>query len=206
MGNSTRPKEKIEAMKKYKRAQFLYNLVLYSLTTLITFLFVSYPFWLPSAKHFFFVSLPENLSCFFDAKCFFILGNIIVSILVGESRLATQSSKLSTASDVYDEYVVRSKSFREVKSEAIGDDQREGGCVKGLNLEEKRIENEIYKEEKIMMACEIARDEKVVKRMKKVNIRRTKVDDLTKIPMEELNKRVEAFIERVNRQRSLENY
>ncbi|XP_073130796.1 uncharacterized protein [Henckelia pumila] len=193
----------IEAMKSYKRAQFLYNLVLYSLTTLITFLFVSYPFWLPFTNHFFLVSLPETLSSFFDAKCFFVLGNIIVFILVRESKVAstTRSSKF-ISTDVYDEYVVRSKSFREViKSETIGDiDQR-------LNIDQEiRIENDRNKEEKFMRVCEITKDEKIVKRMRKVNVGGTKVEDLTKIPKEELNKRVEAFIERVNRQRSLENY
>ncbi|KZV31797.1 hypothetical protein F511_28439 [Dorcoceras hygrometricum] len=182
-------------MKKYKRARFLYNLFLYSLTTLITFLFVSYPFWLPSTKHFLLVSVPDNLSGFFDVKCFFVLGNIIVFILVGESRLATaRSSNLSTASvDVYDEYVVRSKSFREIKPEITGDGQREGGFVKGLvHLEEKSIGTDKNKEE-------ITRNQKVV------TVRRMrKVEDLTSMPMDELNERVEAFIERVNRQRSLE--
>ncbi|KZV31796.1 hypothetical protein F511_28438 [Dorcoceras hygrometricum] len=195
MENSMKPKEKIEAMKKYKKARFLYNLFLYSLTTLITFLFVSYPFWLPSTKHFLLVSVPDNLSGFFDAKCFFVLGNIIVFILVGESRLATaRSSNLSTASvDVYDEYVVRSKSFREIKPEITGDGQREGGFVKGLvHLEEKSIGTDKNKEE-------ITRNQKVV------TVRRMrKVEDLTSMPMDELNERVEAFIERVNRQRSLE--
>ncbi|KZV24445.1 hypothetical protein F511_25470 [Dorcoceras hygrometricum] len=195
MENSMKPKEKIEAMKKYKRARFLYNLFLYSLTTLITFLFVSYPFWLPSTKHFLLVSVPDYLSGFFDAKCFFVLGNMIVFILVGESRLATaRSSNLSTASvDVYDEYVVRSKSFREIKPEITGDGQREGGFVKGLvHLEEKSIGTDKNKEE-------ITRNQKVV------TVRRMrKVEDLTSMPMDELNERVEAFIERVNRQRSLE--
>lgn len=109
--------EKAQAMKNYKRAKFVYNFALYSLTSLITCFFFSYSFWFPSMMHFL-SSLPYDLSLFLDAKCFFIVGNLIVFFLIGEFKLQ-RSSYSSSSSDIYDEYIERRRTNYIVNSKEI---------------------------------------------------------------------------------------
>ncbi|KAL1550480.1 golgin subfamily A member 6-like protein 1 [Salvia divinorum] len=100
--------QKIQTMKSYKRAKIVYNLVLYTLTSIITCFFFSSPFWFPSiSTHFVFSSiLDKAMFCFINPKCFFVVGNLIVLILVGESKL----KQSSPSPDMYEEYVARSRS------------------------------------------------------------------------------------------------
>lgn len=64
-------------------------------------------------RHFFFDFLPNIYSFFFSPKFLFVMGNIIVIILVGESKLrATGSSCSSPANEIYDEYLERSRSLK----------------------------------------------------------------------------------------------
>ncbi|KAI3456347.1 hypothetical protein Pfo_013010 [Paulownia fortunei] len=208
--------EKIQAMKNYKRAQFLYNFILYSLTSLITCLFFSYPFWLPSMKHLLF-SLPNNISFIFNAKCFFIVANLIIFILMGESKLA-RSSYSSPASDIYDEYVARSRSCPKVNSDVVVEEDRfmqsmnfeekKHGNIKNVCDEEKKKEMRVCKskhhkqKKKEMRVCrsEVWGESEILKR-EKTNWEK---ENQLYIPREELNKRVEAFIARVSKQRLLE--
>ncbi|KAG8365853.1 hypothetical protein BUALT_Bualt17G0015100 [Buddleja alternifolia] len=210
--------EKFQAMKNYKRAHFLYNFVLYSLTSLITCLFFSYPFWFPSVKHFLF-SLPNNISLFFNAKCLFIVGNLIVFILIGESKL-TQSSTKSPTSDIYDEYVARSRS--NARKVNLNKEQEEESPKQSLKIVEKKHVNEgkIYHEEKkkeMRLSKSMHHHEEKKKGLrtsksevwsKREIVKREKTkgekEEELYVPREELNKRVEAFIARVNKQRLLE--
>ncbi|KAI3467749.1 hypothetical protein Pfo_024412 [Paulownia fortunei] len=191
--------EKIQAMKNYKRAKFLCIFTLYSLISLITCFFFSYPFWFPSMKHFLSL-LPNNTSFFLNAKCFFIAGNLIVFILIGESKLK-RSSRSSSASDIYDEYVARSRrSYDTVNPKEIN------GSMKSLNIEEKSHGNKekIYHEEKKkeMRVCksEVWNKSEIVRRERT----KGKQEEQLYVPREELTQRVEAFIARVNKQRLLE--
>ncbi|XP_047961579.1 golgin subfamily A member 6-like protein 1 [Salvia hispanica] len=99
--------QKIQAMKSYKRAKIVYNLVLYTLTSIITCFFFSSPFWFPSiSTQLIFSSIVDKLMLCFNAKCFFVVGNLIVFILIVESKLKQSSS----STDIYEEYVARSRS------------------------------------------------------------------------------------------------
>ncbi|KAL0385320.1 UNVERIFIED_CONTAM: hypothetical protein Sradi_2926300 [Sesamum radiatum] len=203
------------AVKNYKRAKFLYNLVLYSLTSLITCVFVSYPFWSLFMKYSL-SSLPNDISFLLNDKSFFVVGNLIVFILVGESRLKRQLCS-SPAPDIYDEYVAISRScyHKVIKPEEAD------GSMQTLNIEEKKhgnVEEKICNEDKKkeMRVCksrmhheEKKKEMRVCKSegeivIKKGKSKGKKEDEELYIPRDELNKRVEAFIARVNKQRLLE--
>ncbi|KAF9606840.1 hypothetical protein IFM89_029297 [Coptis chinensis] len=103
-------------MNKYKKrsTQFLKDLILYCSTALICSILCLSPFWLPSLyasiKAFLFVSVPNFGVLFINPKCLFIVSNVIVIFLIGESKFL--SSKSSPATEIYDEYVKRSSSLR----------------------------------------------------------------------------------------------
>lgn len=95
---------KIQAINKFKRKQLLNNLFLYSLTALITSFFCSSPFFcypplFSCMKAFLFVSLPQISSPFFISKFSFIVCNLIIVFLVGESKVFTCDSP--SASNIY---------------------------------------------------------------------------------------------------------
>ncbi|TXG54405.1 hypothetical protein EZV62_019661 [Acer yangbiense] len=94
-------------MKKYSQKQrVVENFFIYSLTALAFSLILSSPFWFPSMKAFLFVSLPKAGFVLLSPKVLFIVGNLIVVVLVGESRFF--APKPSPASNVYyDEYISR---------------------------------------------------------------------------------------------------
>lgn len=123
-------------------------------------------------KVFLFVSLPKIRSVFLSYKFMFIVGNLIVGVLIGESKIFS-----SDPSSACDEYINMSRSLQspstiEVKAEGTT-------TVK-------------YVEENVM------------KRTGEEN------DDLDgnndfALPAEELSKRADDFIARVNKQRQLED-
>ncbi|KAL0442837.1 UNVERIFIED_CONTAM: hypothetical protein Slati_2006400 [Sesamum latifolium] len=170
-------------------------------------------------KHILF-SFRNYISLCCNAKCFFIVGNLIVLVLVRESR-AAKSSRPSPASDTYDEYVARSESLSKVNSDVLVEKKEEDGDVQGVNIEEKshgnvkdasdeekkremRVCKTMHHEEKKrgMRACksEVWGESEIVK-WKEANGEK---EDQLVLPREELNKRVEAFIARVNKQRLFE--
>ncbi|CAB4280473.1 unnamed protein product [Prunus armeniaca] len=99
---------KFQAMHKHNKRhhhQPFNNLFLYTLTALTCSLFCFSPLWLPSLtssmKAFVFVSVPKISSLFLSSKFVFILGNLIVVALVGESKIF---STVSSASNIVDQY------------------------------------------------------------------------------------------------------
>ncbi|GFQ01799.1 hypothetical protein PHJA_002323800 [Phtheirospermum japonicum] len=214
---SIKAKKVDQAMKNYKRAQiFLYNFILYSLTSLIIFFFFSYQFSFPLKNLLF--SLPKtNINYLFsvDAKCLFIVANLIIFILVRESKVA-RSSNSSPVSDIYDEYIARSQinsikvNSNFVAKEKEEEEKRHGIIINNVYDEEKK------KEMRVCNSMRYSKQEKKGLRMSKSEVwgesEIMKMEKMTKggkesqvcIPKEELNKRVEAFIARVNKQRLLE--
>ncbi|KAL0398673.1 UNVERIFIED_CONTAM: hypothetical protein Sradi_2210600 [Sesamum radiatum] len=207
--------KKVHPMKAYMKGD---NFVLYSLTSFVTCLFFSYSFWFPAMKHILFL-FRNYISLCCNAKCFFIVGNLIVLVLVRESR-AAKSSRPSPASDTYDEYVARSGSLSKVNSDILVE-KKEDGAVQSVNIEEKshgnvrdasdekkrremRVSKTMHHEDKKrgMRACksEVWGESEVVK-WKEANGEK---EDQLLLPQDELNKRVEAFIARVNKQRLFE--
>ncbi|KAK1359583.1 hypothetical protein POM88_044057 [Heracleum sosnowskyi] len=85
--------QKIHAINKYRKQQFISNVLVYTLTTMACSLLVFSPFWYPPLRAtvnvFLSVSLPKVLSLFLSAKVVFIVGNLIVIFLVGEFKIYT---------------------------------------------------------------------------------------------------------------------
>ncbi|XP_059635996.1 uncharacterized protein LOC132278205 [Cornus florida] len=212
--------EKLQAMKNYKKDQFVNKLILHFFTALICTLFCTYPFWFPQVKilinDFVFVSIPNFKSFLFNPKCLFIVGNAIVVILVVESKLASGSHS-SSATNIYDEYVERSQSLqgaaskhkenKEERKEDIGLTQESSSST--VNKIEEEVKAVVYIEEEKRetggkkdadndSAAADDNDHKEEVEEEKFE------EEEPGLPTEELNKRVEEFIAKVNRQRRLE--
>nr|CAD1820147.1 unnamed protein product [Ananas comosus var. bracteatus] len=77
--------EKLLAMKRYAKKQLLVSsLVQYSLQASVLGLFLSSPSWLPRL----YCTAKLLLSATMGPKCLFILSNIIIIFLVGESKIS----------------------------------------------------------------------------------------------------------------------
>ncbi|KAG2702783.1 hypothetical protein I3760_06G106700 [Carya illinoinensis] len=220
--------EKLRAMNSYEKSQFLYSFILHALIVLTCSLLFPYCYWFPSLccamKHFLFTTLP-NISAFFvKPKCLFIVVNVIVVFLVGESKLFDANS--SPASDLYDEYVERSHSLRgqystspERKVESSSENH--DGCIKHSlsthdqdyysNLPEEKEERKL---EMILIenSMNMIEGKVVIKDQEEGEDQKDQVkaevegDDEEEmgLPAEELNKRADEFIARFNKQMRLE--
>ncbi|XP_075660054.1 uncharacterized protein LOC142629888 [Castanea sativa] len=222
--------EKLRAMNSYNKSQFLFNLILHALVAITCSLLCSYPNWFPSlrysVKHFLFTSLPNISSFLVNPKCVFIVFNVIVVFLVGESKLV--NSKASPANEIYDEYVERSQSLRErshstleeikertveTNSDTHEEYNKRDQSLKGdstllekkeerkleMNLEEdkvNRIETKEVKKEEVKEVVEVEDDDDAGDD--------GEAEEEAGLPAEELNKKAEEFIARVNKQMRLE--
>ncbi|KAJ8759223.1 hypothetical protein K2173_006683 [Erythroxylum novogranatense] len=155
------------------------------------------------------------LSSFFCPKWLFIVVNVIVVYLVGESKLlGSPTYSCSSSAEIYEEYVERSKSFRRssvssrpqtteqsklelnlVENRPVFVDEKEEGILlpaedKHQVPEEEQEEEEKEKDREVEEDCE-EQEEKVG-------------EEEIGLPADELNKRVEEFIARINKQRWLE--
>ncbi|XP_078167025.1 uncharacterized protein LOC144561803 [Carex rostrata] len=127
--------EKILAMNKYKRGTQEQNLlsrgihipfptiVKYALTTLTLLIFASSPVWVPEILY---ASLPNMMPFLLGPKFLFIVCNLIVVILVSESKL----SQVPSARDMYEEKLRNNLSYIMPRSSAAkpslgGDEARE---------------------------------------------------------------------------------
>ncbi|XP_010251332.1 PREDICTED: uncharacterized protein LOC104593268 [Nelumbo nucifera] len=193
--------EKLQAMNKYKRDQLLNKFILYFFTASICALFCSSPLWFPSLcssmRLLLFVHLPKIGSFIFHPKYLFIICNLIIAILVGESKL-TGSHSSSAISDTYDVYVRRNQSLRRCSiteeqkpdtpliEEGVkrgGEDGKGEGEEDDRNIESDENLDEEEEEEEEAAAAEEESDE---------------------MPAEEFKRMVDDFIAKVNKQRWLE--
>lgn len=102
--------EKIRAMNNYKRSHFMQGLFqYYCVTALSLTLLISKSAWFHSlascVNAFFLVTLPDIGSYVIQPKIMFVVCNVIVIILVGESKCASCPNPTSQSCDMYDEYV-----------------------------------------------------------------------------------------------------
>ncbi|KAG6653866.1 hypothetical protein I3843_05G097000 [Carya illinoinensis] len=233
--------EKLRAMNSYKKNQFLYNLILHSLISLSCSLLFSYPYWFPSLcctmKHFLSTSLPNLSAVFVNPKCLFVVVNVIVVFLVGESKLVASNS--SPVGDLYDEYFERSQNlrrqkystFQEIRKVEKNSETQDAGyniidqdaCLREEESnrpdekEEKKLEMNLIEDSSASSTTRIEgkevikeKEKEVVKveEEKEVNVKAE--DDVedeeeeTGLPAEELNRRADEFIARVNRQMWIE--
>lgn len=169
--------KKLQANKNYEKGCFFVcNLVIvYALTGLACSLFWSYPFWFSSVSccmtQVLFIRLLYIWSSFSNnPKWLFVVVNVIIVVLVGESNfLGSKSSSLSAVDQYYDKYVERSKR------------------LSGLDSNYNTVQ-----------------EKKEVKMDKKDQEEEEEDEEEVGLPAQELNKRVEEFIARVNKQRWLE--
>ena len=196
--------KKIHAMKRYKRRQFLDNLYFYSLIALTCSLFCCVSLCLPYlsslVRAFFCVNISGLIPFLLSSKLLFIIGNLIIFVLIVNSRILSCSS--SSATDVYyDEYiqncqkkpqiptpvVIKAEKFEKHVEEKV--DMR---VEDGLNSVDSKCKGWVKE------ATEEAWPDK-----EEDNI--DEGDELSLVSSsDDLNKRAEDFIARVNRQRRLE--
>ncbi|CAL4959682.1 unnamed protein product [Urochloa decumbens] len=109
--------EKFRAMNKFtksRRQQQLLSLSMYLVATFVLCLLLTSPAWFPSLcsvlRIFFLTTVPDLVTAFlFSPKCLFVVGNLIVAFLVGESRLAPRKNddQPSLVNEIHEEHVKR---------------------------------------------------------------------------------------------------
>ncbi|KAL5552657.1 hypothetical protein UlMin_040058 [Ulmus minor] len=197
--------QKLQAIENYKKSQFFHSLVFHSLVAITCSLVVSYPFWFStlasSMNYFVKIYLPNIWCSFLSPKCLFIVFNVIVAFLVGESKLLGSQSS-SPAVDIYSEYIERERSLRE--------SQKYNSITTTLQDEKKEEMNMVEDKEVVFEVKEELEEEEEFKEVENNNEEKEKEEEEEEeeesvgLPAEELNKRAEAFIARVNNQRWLE--
>ncbi|GMN56595.1 hypothetical protein TIFTF001_025711 [Ficus carica] len=189
--------EKMKAIKEYKRNQLLKNLFLYSMTGLAC-VFYSTPFWLPtvssSMEVLFFVYLPKLKSIFFSSKFVFILGNLIIVALIGESKILSSNSTTSpTSSEAYfEEYMTRKRNLQKFSSSAPNQE-----------IIVKKEKYNIVEETKKVCTFEVKPKLESKSRVYPTVFKNLGHKD-DHLPTEDLKKRADDFIARVNKQRIFE--
>ncbi|KAM1209466.1 hypothetical protein ACFX2I_015085 [Malus domestica] len=198
---------KFQAVHKHKKHHHpLSNFFLYFFTALTCSLFCFSPLWLPSVsssmKFFVLVTIPKISSVFLSSKFVFILGNLIVVALIGESKIFSTGTSPSNIVDQYE-------SMKRVQSQQSysGYQERE---LKTLNtlLDEERV---VLKRTcgDLLEAVEekglVGESEEVMEEVKE-DLDEDEDDDELNLPDEDqkLNQRADDFIARVNERRRFE--
>ncbi|XP_019462861.1 PREDICTED: uncharacterized protein LOC109361776 isoform X2 [Lupinus angustifolius] len=176
--------KKIQAMNRYKRREFLENLYFYSLTALICSVFCCVTLCLPylssMIKVYLFVFISSLIPLLLNSKLLFIIGNLVIFALILNSRILSSHSS-STTNVYYDEYIHSSQTQKpEIPSVEV-----KGKILDGLNILELKEKGWIKK------ASEAWHEKEE--------------DEPSLFPSsDELNRRAENFIARMNKQRRLE--
>ncbi|KAL9329882.1 hypothetical protein ACSQ67_004885 [Phaseolus vulgaris] len=183
-------------MNRYKRHQFLNNLYVYfvSALTCSVFCFVSFcmPYLSSLLRVFFLVHISSLIPVLLSSKLLFIIGNLIIFFLVVNSKILS-SDPSSTPVVYYDEYIQSSQTSKPHLT-TVG--------VNQSKTLEKHV-GEILDMNSVDLKCK-GWVEKSTETFKEVN--NLEEDEQSLIPScsDELNKRADDFIARVNRQRRLE--
>ncbi|XLU95062.1 uncharacterized protein [Arachis hypogaea] len=191
--------KKIHAMKRYKRRQFLDNLCFYSLIFLSFSLFCCVTLCLPYLSSLVnSVNISGLVPILLSSKLLFIIGNIIIFVLMFNSRLLSSSSYTSSTTNnvLYDEYINNCQMNRpQIPTHLV------------INAEEKfekRVgENYSTTLEELKGNKEWVKEVTEAKEEKNTD-EKAEEPSLVCSCSDDLNKRAEDFIARVNRQRRLE--
>ncbi|XP_050224154.1 uncharacterized protein LOC126673886 [Mercurialis annua] len=186
--------QKIHAIiNKSKKNKLIDNFFLYTITVLTCSLFCSSPLWFPflysSIRLFLSVSFPKLGSMILNSKFIFILGNLIIFLLIGESKFFVSNSSSAATDLYYNEYVNRKK-----------------GLHNSSTMEEKEKKTDLTFNVSASKTCEGANAEAKVWDDRKFEVVKTESYEFEEVslPAEELNKRADDFIAWVNRQRMQE--
>ncbi|CAL9054453.1 uncharacterized protein LOC135677676 [Musa acuminata AAA Group] len=189
--------EKLQAMRSYRRNHFFLVFLHYILRVVLVGLFLSCPNWLPSicsfVKFFFLVCLPNIGATVSGPKFVFVVSNIIIIFLVGESRLSKSPAQHP---GIYEDYVSRSQSLQRMASVEVK--EKEAVMVEPSFEEIKEKDEEAVAEEEEEVKGDAVEEELVTEREELLE------EEYEELPAEELNRRVEDFIAKVNMQRKLE--
>lgn len=108
--------EKIRAMNEYSKSRRqlqLPTLSVYMVATFVLCLLLTSPAWFPrlcsilTISFFFLTTLPDLVIAFLlSPKCLFVVGNLIVAFLVGESRLGSRrDDQPALVNEIHEEHV-----------------------------------------------------------------------------------------------------
>ncbi|XP_066315653.1 uncharacterized protein [Miscanthus floridulus] len=176
--------EKIRAMNKYNKSRRqlqLPTLSVYMAATFVLCLLLTSPAWFPRLcsflSFFFLTTLPDLVTSFLlSPKCLFVIGNLIVAFLVGESRLAPRrdDDQPSLVNEIHEDHVKKNTAMAAKTTTAAS------AAVAVTAADHRAFVGAAVVEEVEVEAKEEEGEE------------------------EELHKRVEDFIARVKKQRKLE--
>ncbi|GJN16891.1 hypothetical protein PR202_gb03917 [Eleusine coracana subsp. coracana] len=149
--------EKISAMKKYSNSRkqqlvVLPTLMLYLVAASILCLLLTSPAWFPRLcsllSFFLLTTLPDLATTFLlSPKCFFVVGNLIVAFLVGESRLGPRRDQPSLVNEIHEQHVKRNMvtiSKVTAPAVAVADHSPVVGAVEGEEVKEEEVEEELH--------------------------------------------------------------
>ncbi|KAI4383629.1 hypothetical protein MLD38_009441 [Melastoma candidum] len=81
----------------------------------------SYPYWGSSVANFLFVTLPSAKRLLLTPECLFVVLNAIIAFLIGGSRQEGSNPSVPQSEDIYEEYIeIRSRSLGKVSSFSNG--------------------------------------------------------------------------------------
>ncbi|KAJ8752586.1 hypothetical protein K2173_005475 [Erythroxylum novogranatense] len=181
----------IQASKSSKKHQVLGKIFLSCITVLTCTLLCSIPFWFPSLvsslKIFFCTFVPRITPVLLGPKALFVVGNLIIIALIGESKFLAPSPSSAT-NLYYDEFINRKRSFQ--SASAVAEEKKDTELESSRNYERGgNLEGKIREKGK---------------NFKVVDKEGIDGEDAIGLPTEELKKRADDFIAKVNRQRKLE--
>ncbi|CAO2181886.1 unnamed protein product [Urochloa humidicola] len=150
--------EKIRAMNKFtksRRQQQLLSLSIYLAATFVLCLLLTSPAWFPSLcsvlRIFFLSTLPDFVTAFlFSPKCLFIVGNLIIAFLVGESRLSPRrdEDQPSLVNEIHEEHLKRNMAMVAKATTAtvvVADHRASVEAVEEVGVKEEEGEQELHK-------------------------------------------------------------
>ncbi|CAL0325277.1 unnamed protein product [Lupinus luteus] len=189
--------KKIQAMNRYKRREFLENLYFYSLTALTCSVFCCVTLCLPylssMIKVYLFVFISSLIPFLLNSKLLFIIGNLVIFALILNSRTLSSYSS-STTNVYYDEYI-HSSQTQKTETPSLE--------VKGKILEKHVTENVVMIREDGMNILELKEKGRIKKASEAWHEKEEDEPSLF-TSSDELNRRAENFIARMNRQRRIE--
>ncbi|WOL01727.1 hypothetical protein Cni_G10444 [Canna indica] len=202
--------EKLQATKRCRSSsQYLPSMAIqFLLRVVLMGMLLSSPHWLLilcSSLKLFFLSYCRIVS---GPKFIFIVSNIIIIFLIGESRRSRSSSSSSARPDIYDEYVKRSQNLQSaVAGTVVEVKEKESIAVEPVLVEESKSTSEMAGEE-MEKECEatvetVLAEEEILVEEVKDEVEREE-EEGEGLVAEELNRRVEEFIAKVNLQRRME--